>query len=103
MQETSTGAAVEQPLTTGVEVGEIRGKRLFLEFAAFGFFKRTCQLELRANGDSVISKGVVATENGAWRIEVCGVCARIMGALWTELSLCEPGCGFCLLFLVSTL
>lgn len=56
--------------SAGVEVGEISGKRLFVEFAAFGFFKRNCQLELRANGDSVISKGMVTPENGAWRIEV---------------------------------
>lgn len=55
--------------SAGVEVGEISGKRLFVEFAAFGFFKRNCQLELRANGDSVISKGMVTPENGAWRIE----------------------------------
>lgn len=81
MQESSTAgtgassAAAAKSQLAGVEIGEISGKRLFVEFAAFGFFKRTCQLELRANGDSVISKGMVTPENGAWRIEVrlqCG-------------------------------
>lgn len=71
---TRRGAATttmqEGASSAGVEVGEISGKRLFVEFAAFGFFKRNCQLELRANGDSVISKGMVTPENGAWRIEV---------------------------------
>lgn len=53
-----------------VEVDEISGRRLLLEFKAFGYFKRTCQLELRKNGDSIFSKGMVAKENGAWRVEV---------------------------------
>lgn len=70
MQEGASSAAAAKSLSAGVEVGEISGKRLFVEFAAFGFFKRNCQLELRANGDSVISKGMVTPENGAWRIEV---------------------------------
>lgn len=60
-----------------VEVEEISGRRLVLEFKAFGYFKRACQLELRKNGDSIFSKGMVAKEKGAWRVEV-GVfaCAR---------------------------
>lgn len=72
MQASSTTgeAAQQQTLTGGVEVAEISGKRLFVEFAAFGFFKRNCQLELIANGDCIFSKGMVAPENGAWRIEV---------------------------------
>lgn len=42
-----------------------------MEFKAFGYYKRTCQLELRKNGDCVFGKGMVAKENGAWRVEVC--------------------------------
>ena len=53
-----------------MEIDEISGRRLLLEFKAFGYFKRTCQLELRKNGDSVFSKGMVAKEKGAWRVEV---------------------------------
>lgn len=64
------GVAQQQTLTGGVDVAEISEKRLFVEFAAFGFFKRTCQLELSANGDCAFSKGMVSPENGAWRIEV---------------------------------
>eukprot|EP00903_Cladosiphon_okamuranus_P011961 g11234.t1 len=52
-----------------VEIDEISGRRLVLEFKAFGYFKRTCQLELRKNGDSIFSKGMVAKEKGAWRVE----------------------------------
>lgn len=53
-----------------VEIDEISGRRLVLEFKAFGYFKRTCQLELRKNGDSIFSKGMVTREKGAWRVEV---------------------------------
>ncbi|CAN0001532.1 unnamed protein product, partial [Hapterophycus canaliculatus] len=58
-----------QLTSQGVDMDAISGKRLLLEFKAFGFFKRTCQLELRKNGDSIFSKGMVAKENGAWRVE----------------------------------
>lgn len=63
----ATGEAVES--SSGVDVGEISGKRLYLEFAAFGFFKRECQLELKENGDCEFSRGMVA-KIGAWRVEV---------------------------------
>lgn len=73
MQE-SSGAGQSQtvmpPSSETVEMDEISGKRLYVEFAAFGFFNRTCQLELSANGDSIISKGMVTPEKGAWRVEV---------------------------------
>ncbi|CAM9791072.1 unnamed protein product [Ectocarpus sp. 12 AP-2014] len=52
-----------------VEVDEISGRRLIVEFKAFGYFKRTCQLELLKSGDCVFSKGMVAKEKGAWRVE----------------------------------
>ncbi len=54
-----------------MDIEEISGRRLVLEFKAFGYFKRACQLELRKNGDGVFSKGMVAKEKGAWRVEVC--------------------------------
>lgn len=53
----------------GVDIDAIRGQRLWVQFAAFRFFERTCQLELRENGDCQFSKGMVA-EVGNWRIEV---------------------------------
>ena len=74
MQEASPAApatATSQGLRTeSVDVGDISGKRLILEFAAFGFYNRTCQLELMSNGDCVFSKGMVTQERGAWRVEV---------------------------------
>lgn len=54
-----------------MDIDDISGRRLVLEFKAFGYFKRACQLELRKNGDGVFSKGMVAKEKGAWRVEVC--------------------------------
>ncbi|CAM9252846.1 unnamed protein product, partial [Sphacelaria rigidula] len=51
-----------------VDIDAIRGQRLWVQFAAFRFFERTCQLELRENGDCQFSKGMVA-EVGNWRIE----------------------------------
>lgn len=53
----------------GVNLEEISNKRLYVEFAAFGFYTRECQLELKENGDCEFSKGMVANI-GAWRIEV---------------------------------
>lgn len=70
-QEAAAGAEPAPSLSAVVEVGELSGKRLIVEFSAFGNYNVTCQLELRANGDSAINKGMVMLENGAWRIEVC--------------------------------
>lgn len=53
-----------------------------VEFKAFGYFKRTCQLELRKNGDSIFSKGMVAKEKGAWRVEVCRYNMRVCARGW---------------------
>lgn len=65
-----------------VEIDEISGRRLLMEFKAFGYYKRTCQLELRKNGDCVFSKGMVARENGAWRVEVSGHYYRLCLFSW---------------------
>lgn len=52
-----------------IDLEDISGKRMYIEFAAFGFSKRDCQLELKEDGDCQLSKGMVA-KTGAWRVEV---------------------------------
>lgn len=70
MQEASPIAEASSISQAGIEIEDVSGKRLLLEFAAFGFYNRTCQLELIPNGDCVFSKGMVTREKGAWRVEV---------------------------------
>lgn len=74
MQESTPEAGVEVKSnvlsSSSVELEEIAGQRLFVEFEAFGFYNRTCQLELQPDGDLIFSKGMITSENGAWRVEV---------------------------------
>eukprot|EP00611_Tribonema_gayanum_P025989 TRINITY_DN6069_c0_g1_i1.p1 TRINITY_DN6069_c0_g1~~TRINITY_DN6069_c0_g1_i1.p1 ORF type:complete len:254 (-),score=72.15 TRINITY_DN6069_c0_g1_i1:185-946(-) len=53
----------------GVSVSDLEGQRLWLNFAAFGFANRTCQLTLTPAGDCIYSDGMVSAEPGSWRIE----------------------------------
>lgn len=66
----ATTAQAMSSLSGGVELEQISGKRLWVQFAAFGFFKRECELELKENGDCIFSKGMVTKGAGAWRVEV---------------------------------
>lgn len=54
----------------GVDLDALSGKMLWLQFAAFGFYERVCQLELKENGDCLFTKGMVTDGPGAWRVEV---------------------------------
>lgn len=68
-QEGVTTQQQQQP-SSGVDLDALSGKLLWLQFAAFGFFERVCQLELKENGDCLFSKGMVIDGEGAWRVEV---------------------------------
>lgn len=66
-QASATAGAARS--NSAVDLEEISGQRLYVEFKALGFYERTCQVELRSNGDCVFSKGMVTEGPGAWRVE----------------------------------
>ncbi|CAM9580187.1 unnamed protein product [Chrysoparadoxa australica] len=56
-------------LAASFDPEELTGKRVWTNFAAFGFANRTCQVTLGEDGSCTFSQGMVTKTPGSWRIE----------------------------------